>query len=686
VTPAIEQGLPHVSDGQLAAALEQAELPSLMPALAYLTGDMTLVGSDLRPQATGPSVVLAAQGGMTPGQQELARQRALTALIAFRDGGCVPAAAPTRLADRRALMTFMTGDVDDRYLPMLAFELGLPADADAPEWTKEAIAPGRDFRVAVIGAGMSGLAVAYRLLQAGIDFVVFERNDDVGGVWLENDYPGCRLDTSNFCYSYSFLQRDDWPHQYSRGPDIREYFQDASRKLGLREFGTTVHAARFDEATGEWLVTAGRTGVSAADGSASGYGSGDCAASETMRFSAVISAVGQLNTPSFPDIEGAGTFGGASFHSARWDHAADLRGKRVGVIGSGASGYQVVPSIAGEVGEMRLFMRNPPWTIPTPNYHATLPPGLAWLFREVPYYHRWFRFYQFWTSVEGRRDFATVDPDWHEPGSVSAKNQRLRETLTRRLMAEYEGRPDLQRVMIPRHPPYGKRMLRDNGAWGRALKQPNVTVVTDRIERITPAGIVTADGTEHELDVIVWCTGFQAWRFLGGIEVTGTGGGDLHERWGQDPAAYLGITIPDFPNLFCLYGPNTNLVVNGSIVMFTECAVHYVMECLRVLLERGDQVMDLRSEVLDAYQATIDEANALMAWGAEGVDNWYKSPTGRVSQNWPLATIEYWDLTRAPDPGHYHFAGRGQRPDGDLSITETGAWPDTEPGPAGISR
>jgi 4-hydroxyacetophenone monooxygenase len=643
VTLATGQNLAHATDQELRSALEQAELPSLMPALSYLTGDLSLVGSELRPPASGPSVVLAAQGGMSPAQQELARQRAQDALIAFRDGGRVPAPPPTRLAEHRALMTFMTGNVDDRYLPMLAFELGLPADTDAPDWTKESIAPNRNFRVAVIGAGMSGLAVAYRLLQAGIDFVVFERNEDVGGVWLENDYPGCRLDTSNFCYSYSFLQRDDWPHQYSRGPEIRGYFQDASQRLGLREhirFGARVRAARFDERAGEWLVTVD------ADGS-----------SETGRFSAVISAVGQLNQPSIPDIPGAADFGGVSFHSARWDHGADLRGKRVGVIGSGASGFQVIPSIAGEVGEMRVFMRNPPWTVPTPNYHAAVNPGLAWLFRVVPYYHRWYRFYQFWTSVEGRRDFAAVDPAWRKPGSVSAKNDELRETLTRHLMAEYEDRPDLQRVMIPQHPPYGKRMLRDNGVWARTLKQPNVTVVADRIERITPAGIVTADGIEHQLDVIVYCTGFQAWRFLGGIDVTGAGGADLHQRWGQGPAAYLGITVPDFPNLFCLYGPNTNLVVNGSIVMFSECAVHYVMECLRALLERGDQVMDLRPEVLDDYQATIDEANALMAWGVEGVDNWYKSPTGRVSQNWPLGTIEYWDLTRAPDPGHYHFGG-----------------------------
>ena len=646
--PAQAAALRQASDQQLAAALRDAELPSLMPALAYLTGDMSLVGSELRPALTGPSVVLAPQGGMTPQQQALARQRALDALIAFRDGGCIPAAPPSDREDQRALLTFMTGDVDDRYLPMLAFELGLPADTDAPGWTKAALAPGRDFRVAVIGAGMSGLAVAYRLLQAGIDFVVFERNDDVGGVWLENDYPGCRLDTSNFCYSYSFLQRDDWPHQYSLGREIREYFRQASRKLGVREhirFATPVRAAKFDACTGQWLVAVDAAGRS-----------------ETSRFSVVISAVGQLNQPSFPDIEGAASFAGAAFHSARWDHDVDLAGQRVGVIGSGASGYQVVPSIVDQVGQLRLFLRNPPWTVPTPNYHAELAPGLAALFKTVPYYHRWFRFYQFWTSVEGRRDFAGVDPgwrrdpDWPGPGAVSAKNQQLRETLTRHLMAEYEGRPDLQRLMIPRYPPYGKRMLRDNGVWARALKQPHVTVVGERIERITRDGVVTADGVEYELDVIVYCTGFQAWRFLDGTEVTGRGGADLHQHWGQDPTAYLGITVPGFPNLFCLYGPNTNLVVNGSIVMFSECAVHYVMECLRLLLERGEQVMDVRPEVLESYQAVVDEANAAMAWGVEGVDNWYKSASGRVSQNWPLATIEYWDLTRRPDPAHYAFS------------------------------
>ena len=640
--PSGEQPLAEASEAMLAAALAEAELPSLLAALAYLTGDDSLVEADVTPPPQDAAVVLAPQGGMTPEQQELARGRALAALIRFRDGGAVPVEHPDADAVLRRLLTFVTGSRDERYLPMLAFELGVPADGDAPDWRAPELARGRTVRAAVIGAGMSGLAMAHRLVQAGIDVVVFERNDDVGGVWLENHYPGCRLDTSNYCYSYSFLQRDDWPHQYSLGAEIRDYFADASRTLGLRErirFGAEVTAACYDEATGEWELTVrDRHG---------GF--------DRSRYQALISAVGQLNTPNYPAVAGRESFAGSSFHSARWDDSVSLRGRRVGVIGTGASAYQVVPSIAAEVGELRLFQRTPPWTVPTPGYHARLPDGLLWLFKHVPNYHRWFRFYQFWTSVEGRRPFAEVDPDWHGPGAVSASNAALRDRLAARLLSEYEGRPDLQAKVVPDYPPYGKRMLRDNGVWAGALKQPNVRLVTDPIESVTPAGVRTADGVEHELDVMVYCTGFRASEFLPGVTVTGRGGVDLHEQWGTDPSAYLGVTVPNFPNLFCLYGPNTNLVVNGSIVMFSECAVHYVMECLRTLLARGASAMELRPAVLTDYQAKIDRANALMAWGVEGVDNWYKSPTGRVSQNWPLSTIEYWERTRGPEHDHYRF-------------------------------
>jgi 4-hydroxyacetophenone monooxygenase len=376
---------------------------------------------------------------------------------------------------------------------------------------------------------------------------------------------------------------------------------------------------------------------------------------KTLTVHAVISAVGQLNTPSFPDIPGRDRFVGRSFHSARWDASVDLAGKRVGVIGTGASAYQVVPSIAGVVEELCVFQRNPPWTVETPVYHAKLATGLAWLFKNVPYYHRWFRFYQFWTSVEGRRDFAAVDPSWEKQGSVSAKSEQLREILVARLMSDYAGRPDLQAKVIPSYPPYGKRMLRDNGVWAKSLKQDNVSLVTNSIESITPTGVLMRDGEHHELDTLIYCTGFDAADLLSSLTITGRGGIDLHEQWGEEPTAYIGVTIPNFPNLFCIYGPNTNLVVNGSTFMFSECAVHYVQESLRLLLDGGYSTMELKPEVLEAYQVGIDAANKLMAWGVDGVRNWYKTPSGRVSTNWPLTTLEYWERTRGPDPQDYRL-------------------------------
>jgi 4-hydroxyacetophenone monooxygenase len=333
----------------------------------------------------------------------------------------------------------------------------------------------------------------------------------------------------------------------------------------------------------------------------------------------------------------------------------DLSGRRVAVIGTGASGFQVIPAIAERVGELFVFQRSAPYVMPTPTYHADIPEGRRWLFERVPHYHRWFRFYQFWTSVEGRRPFSEVDPTWEHPISVSEVNERLRQSLVEHMRQQFADRPDLVDKIVPRYPPYAKRMLRDDGAWAATLHRPHVHLVTDTIEEITDKGIRTADGTVHEVDVIVYGTGFRASEFLSSISVRGRDGEDLHARWGDEARAYLGITVPHFPNLFCLYGPNTNLVVNGSLFLFSECEVHYVVECLRTLLETGARAMDLRPEVLDAFVRRVDEANARMAWGIPGVSNWYKNAGGRVTQNWPLTTLEFWQRTRGPEDGHYEL-------------------------------
>ena len=623
-------------DDAIRRALDDAFLPALIPALAQATLDLSLLREDIRPPGVLPAVP---QGGLSRAQQDTARAVALDALRLLRDK---PRAAPRATeADLRAIASWMTGsEASADYIPLLVEELA-PFDEDprAPDWHAAADVA---FHVAIIGAGMSGILAGIRLKQAEVPFVILEKNLDVGGTWFENTYPGARVDVPNAFYSYSFAQKTDWPQYFSPQAVLLDYFREIADRYGLREhirFRTEVLSASFDEDRCTWKLR-----LRSADG-----------AEETLESNAVISAVGQLNRPKVPDIFGAETFAGPSFHSAQWDHSVDL-GKRVAVIGTGASAAQFIPAIAGDVAELTVFQRTPTWFVPVPTYHDDVPEGLLWLFRHVPHYSHWYRFWFFWNMTDGLLPAATVDEEWpNQEQSVCAANDHLRILLTMYLHSQFADRPDLLEKETPKYPPTSKRMVLDNGIWSQTLKRKNVHLVTGKIARITPGGIVTEDGTEHAVDVIVYGTGFKASRFLTPMSVAGRGRVDLNKQWDGDAKAYLGITVPNFPNFFMLYGPNTNLVVNGSIIFFSECEVQYVMECLRLLLEENHRAMDCRREVHDAYNERIDAANRQRTWGVSNVNSWYKNDTGRVTQNWPFNLIEYWQQTRNPDPADYEF-------------------------------
>jgi 4-hydroxyacetophenone monooxygenase len=294
--------------------------------------------------------------------------------------------------------------------------------------------------------------------------------------------------------------------------------------------------------------------------------------------------------------------------------------------------------------------------MPTPQYYAPMPDEMQWLLTNVPFYSQWYRFWLFWRLSEGALPAARVDPDWPtDSGSVSALNDDLRVLLTQYIETQFADTPELLEKVVPRYPPLAKRILLDNGIWAATLKRDHVHLETGDIARITPDGIVMADGSEHEVDVIVYATGFEASRFLMPMTITGRGGIDLHEHWGNDARAYLGVTVAGFPNLFCLYGPNTNLVANGSIIFFSECVVRYIVSSVHLLLDQRLRAVDCRSEVADAYNLRVDEGNARMAWGASNVNSWYKNASGRVTQNWPFTLLEFWQRTCGPDPADYEL-------------------------------
>ena len=630
-----------VDKAKLDDALAVAHLPALVAAMVHVTGDPSWLKDEWRP-AYQP--LTRGETGLGPEIDGQIRAACRAALIEFLAGdGKLP--PPPSEATVRRMMDFVAGaPIPEGYADFAMDELAISGEnSKAPHFDQPRVRENaRKLKVLVIGAGMSGLLAGVRLSQAGLAFEIVDKNPEVGGTWFENTYPGCRVDNSNHMYSYSFEPNHAWPQFFSPQPELLKYFKGVADKYGLRKhirFETLVETCVWDEAKAVWRVT-----LRTKDGGR-----------EAVEANAVISAVGQLNRPRYPDIEGRDSFKGPAFHSAEWRHDVDLTGKRVAVIGTGASAFQFVPEIAPKVGQLTVFMRNPPWGLPVAHYHENVPEGFKWLLHNVPYYDKWYRFFLFWTTTEGFLPMVKSDPAWNDTRAVSQVNAELRELVAQYLAAQVADRPDLVDKVVPTYPIGGKRAVLDNGVWLGALKRDNVELVTEKVTKITPTGIVTADGREHEVDVLIYGTGFQASNFLSFYEVTGKDGRELHERWGGDARAYLGITVPGFPNFFIIYGPNTNIVVNGSIIFFSESAVRYIVGCLRLLAESGARAMEVKQTVHDAFNVKVDEANKGWAWGSPHVSSWYKNQFGRVSQNWPFGLIDYWRATLAPNPDDFRL-------------------------------
>ncbi|MGF2685665.1 flavin-containing monooxygenase [Marinobacter sp. DUT-3] len=477
--------------------------------------------------------------------------------------------------------------------------------------------------VIIIGTGFGGLCMAIQLKQAGFEsFTMLEKAGNVGGTWRDNTYPGAACDVQSHFYSYSFEPKHDWSRKFGLQKELLGYMESCVDKYGLTshiQFHQEVTRADFDEASNTWTVTTQDGQQRIAD--------------------VVVSATGQLNQPAYPNIEGMDRFKGTLFHSARWDHDYDLTDKRVAVIGTGASAIQFVPEIIKQVKSLSLFQRSAAWVLPKADR-----PFKAWeqaLFKSVPAWDRLYRYMIYWKNESRALAFTRFS------GLLELFARQARKEARKHVTA-----PDKLKHIIPDYKIGCKRILISND-WYPAINQPHLDLVTTSIDHIDESGVVTSDGKHHDVDAIILGTGFAASEFLAPMTITGRDNTTLNEAWANGVEAYKGISVTGFPNLFVLYGPNTNLAHN-SIVYMLESQVRYVMSCLSTLEKYPGSAMDVLPERQKAFSDSVQTGLEDSVWNS-GCTSWYLDENGRNTINWPGFTFNYRLATRRVDTTDYQF-------------------------------
>jgi cation diffusion facilitator CzcD-associated flavoprotein CzcO len=508
-------------------------------------------------------------------------------------------------------------------------KIGAPARTGAASEANGARPGSERVRVAILGAGFAGLGMAIKLKQAGIDdFVVLERDSDVGGTWWANTYPGCQCDIPSHLYSYSFALNPEWTRTYPKQPEIARYLRGCAERFGIVEhlrLGCEVTGAQWDEDAQRWQIQTSNGELSA---------------------EVCIAAPGPLSDPAIPELPGLETFAGETFHTARWRHDVPLTGRRVAVIGTGASAIQAVPTIQPQVARLDVFQRTPPWVVPHRDRPITRLERAV--YRRVPALQRLVRSGVYWSRE------LLVPGLAYRPALMGAVERLARRHLERQVRD-----PRLRAKLLPSYRIGCKRILPSNH-WYPALTKPNVELVTDAIREVRPDGVLTGDGTLHKADVIIFATGFHVTDIQWADRVRGRGGVGLDEVWQGSPQAYRGTTVTGFPNLFLLVGPNTGLGHN-SIVFMIEAQLAYVMDALRTMETRGAGALEVRPEVQARYNDRLQRRLRRTVWNSGGCQSWYIDANGRNSTIWPTFTWRYWQQTRRFDAEAYDVAGVRER-------------------------
>ncbi len=627
--------LATASDATLVEAIDHAD-PLILRGLLYqLTGDETLTAMPIETVAFGYSF----QDRLAnPDDVAMVRSRAIAWLEDLRDGGARQVSVGPMDRLPRSLELIAGAPIPERELPMWIEETGLDPLARGLTWqgrpTPEQL---EDFLVVVIGAGISGINAAVQLKAAGVPFVVVEKNAGVGGTWFENRYPGIRVDSPSRGYLHLFGLAYPQPYSFCPGDANVRYMDWVVERYDLADhllFDTEVGSMIWDEQSATWAVEA----VSP-DGP------------RRWQANAVISCVGFLSRPKIAHLDGIETFDGVVTHTAQWPADLDLTGKRVGIVGSGASGYQTTPVISKIAAHTALFQRTPSWCYATPGYIDPLPDATVWVDLNVPFYVNFARFRMArMYGPDTTMPSLIVDPDFDDPHARSATNTAMRDGCLAFIEEKLGHRPDLMEKMIPVAPPMTSRPIRvdpiDNVY--TALLRDDVSLVSDPIERVTPGGIV-AGGVEHPLDVIVLATGFRANDFLWPMEIRGRDGVRPEELWAKDgPRAYIGAMLPGFPNLFMSYGPNTNNFGGLQVIDLLELEIRFALQCIAGLIEQGRRSVEVTEDAYWRFNRELDEIERHMIYKDPRVANYYQNEHGRSSVNGPIDIRRMWHWLRDP--------------------------------------
>ena len=640
------------------ARLEGANPVPLAMSLIHMTGDLSLL-ERITPHIRGAWEHLES---IPPELASDIRNRMATCMVEMGEGGAPVLAQPSSQVIQKMMSAAVGEQVSEAYVPMLLEQVGLQVSdqhmlnlsQSATHGEVQSGAKTNDIHVAIIGAGASGLCAAIQLGELGIPYTIFEKNAEVGGTWYENRYPGCAVDTPNHFYQFSFEPNNNWPNYFSQRDAIQAYLQHCADKYEVRKhirFNTEVSSAVFDEATQTWTIQV----TSKTTNHTIGLTANKAESVERIQANAVICAVGQLNRPAIPKLPGLEQYQGQVIHTAQWPDQIDLTGKKVALIGTGASAVQVGPAIAAQVGSLTVLQRSGSWVVRRPNIDGVVSEDTKWVLNNVPFYAPWYRFQLFWAFGDGLFEALKIDPTWQGGSeSISAFNARLRESMMKHIRRELAGRDDLLKKVVPDFPPFGKRVLGDAG-WYSMLKRDNVRLETGAIKQVHAKAVELEDGTLIEAEILVMATGFQAGRMLWPMDIQGRSGVTIRQKWGDDdPRAFLGITAPEFPNFFMMYGPNTNIGHGGSALFLAECQTRYFMGLIQAIRTQLIRSVECRQEVHDRYNQEIDHLLGQLSWSHPSVSTWYKNAKGRIVTNQPWSLLDYWRLTYEAKLSDYH--------------------------------